>query len=259
MTGSGTERRALGVIPARYASTRFPGKAIAPIDGKPMVQRVIESARQARLLDQIVVATDHPYIQAAAQACDCPVVMPEGNFNSGTDRIAAGIRDYSHEIVVNIQGDLPYLPAEMIDAIVEPLLANPTIPCATLARQVTESAELTDRTLARVIMDQNQNALYFSRATIPFAKAGDDEMHWLERGAYYRHIGLYGFQREFLQTVVSLPQSPLENIEGLEQLRILEHGYQMRVVLTKLDVYPVDRPEDVAIVERRQRQAAGQS
>ena len=251
MTVSTRKRRAIGIIPARYASSRFPAKALALIAGVPMIQRVYEAASQSRLLDTVVVATDDPRIADVVTACGGKVVMPEGCFASGTERVAAAARAFPHDVIINVQGDLPSLPPAMIDQLVAPLLEQPDLPCATLARRVTSVDELHDRTLARVILDREHYALYFTRATVPFVKEEPDPNRWLEHTPYYRHIGLYGFQRDFLQTFVSLGPSPLEQAEGLEQLRILEHGYRMQVFLTEQDVYPVDVPEDVDFVEKQ--------
>lgn len=238
--------RIVGIIPARYASSRFPGKALADLCGRPLVQHVVERAGQARLLHEVLVATDDARIQAAVEGFGGRAVMTSPDHPSGTDRIAEVVRGLACDLVVNIQGDEPLLDPALVDRAVEPLLADPTLPMGTLARPM-GGEEAADPSKVKVVVDRQGCALYFSRAQIPFLRdgipAGDSSPFLL-------HIGLYVYRREALLRLAALPVSPLEERERLEQLRALEHGMRIRVVVTAHGSFGVDTPADLERVRR---------
>ena len=239
--------RAVGIIPARWESSRFPGKPLADIAGKPMIQWVYERAQRAALLSQVIVATDDERIEEAVRAFGGEVVMTPRRVASGTDRVALVARDMPVEVVVNIQGDEPLIEPASIDQAVRLLIDDPEAVVGTLAREVTSAEELVDRNTARVVMDRKGYALYFSRAAIPFVR------DWLRQTTFYNHIGLYVFRRSFLLKYASLPQTPLEQAEKLEQLRILEHGFRIRVGITNSVPLCVDTPADLERVREEVR------
>ena len=237
--------RVVGIIPARWASTRFPGKPLADLLGKPMIQHVYERARQARCLQRLLVATDDRRIFEAVAAFGGEAVMTRADHATGTDRLAEVASNLDVDIVVNIQGDEPLIEPEVIDAAAAPLISDPTIPMGTLRARITDLAELHDPNVVKVVVDRNDFALYFSRAPIPHARdatAADT--------VYYYHPGLYVYRKEFLLTYASLPPTPLEQTEKLEQLRALEHGYRIKVVETHHRPLSVDTPEDLESVRR---------
>jgi 3-deoxy-manno-octulosonate cytidylyltransferase (CMP-KDO synthetase) len=237
--------KAIGIIPARYASTRFPGKCIAPIAGKPLIQWVVERARQAKSLSEVIVATDDHRIADAVKGAY--VVMTSPQHPSGTDRLAEVAVKLDCDVVVNIQGDEPLIPAKMIDEMVDALGHSgthaPGPPMVTWAQRISDPRDLENPNVVKVVFDKNGDALYFSRWPIPYVrdKAG--------RVEHYRHFGIYAYRREFLLQYVKLPQTPLERAEKLEQLRALENGHKIRVLLTEHESIGVDAPEDVAKVE----------
>lgn len=238
--------RTLGVIPARYAAQRFPGKPLALIAGKPLVQRVYEQARQARSLDEVVVATDDTRILEAVENFGGTAVLTSPDCPSGTDRAAEVARQHACDLVVNIQGDEPLMKPAMIDQLVTGMQASPAFVMGTLARPV-ESAEVwSNPNVVKVVFGVNGNALYFSRCPVPF---GRDAGGGFVAGQSHKHIGIYAYRRDFLLKFVTLPQSLLEKTEKLEQLRALENGFGIRVWVTPHDSIGVDRPEDVELVE----------
>jgi 3-deoxy-manno-octulosonate cytidylyltransferase (CMP-KDO synthetase) len=238
--------RTLGVIPARYSAQRFPGKPLALIAGKPLVQHVYEQARQATRLDDVVVATDDTRILEAVEAFGGNAMLTNPSCPSGTDRAAEIARQQSCELIVNIQGDEPLMKPEMIDQLITGMEAEPSFPIGTLARAI-ESAEVwANPNVVKVAFGSNGNALYFSRCSLPYVR---DANGAFVAGKTYKHIGIYAYRREFLLNFVALPQSALEQTEKLEQLRALENGFAIRVWVTPHDSIGVDRPEDVALVE----------
>lgn len=235
---------AVGIIPARFASTRFPGKPLAPIAGVPMLQRVWEGARRANRLREVVVATDDHRIAEACAAFGAPVEMTSGDHPTGSDRIAEVAARLSDEVVVNIQGDEPLIEGSVVDAVVDALLDDATTPMATAVHEA-EPEALDDPNRVKVVLDQSSFALYFSRSRIPA------ERERLSTTRYWQHIGLYAYRRQFLLDFVDLPRTPAEQAEALEQLRALEHGYRIRVADTgQWRSVSVDVPEDVARVEQ---------
>ena len=215
----------IGVIPARYGSSRLEGKPLADLAGKTMIHRVYEQAKKSTLLTDLIVATDDERIVAAVKKFGGKVQLTSVAHKTGSDRILEVVENMDVDIVVNIQGDLPLLDPLMIDEAVRPLIDDPEIPMSTLKMLIAEHRHMQNPNVAKVITDLNGFALYFSRAAIPFARDG----HYR---AVFEHIGLYAYQKKFLYIFTRLPQSPLEQIEMLEQLRVLENGYQIKVVET---------------------------
>jgi len=243
--------RTLGVIPARYGAQRFPGKPLAMIAGKTLVQRVYEQAAKAARLDKVIVATENTRILEAVEAFDGNALLTSPDCATGTDRIAEVARAYDCELVVNIQGDEPLMRPEMIDQLVEALQSDPQCVMGTLARKLESATNLDNPNVVKVAIGQNGNALYFSRSRIPFVRDAKtpNASEWLTRAKFYKHLGIYAFRREFLLKFVQLPQSELEKTEKLEQLRALENGYSIKVLITPYDSIGVDRPEDIELVE----------
>lgn len=231
-------KRILGVIPARFASSRFPGKPLATIAGKPMLQHVYERASQARYLSRVVIATDDERIRDAARAFDAPVVMTRSDHASGTDRVAEAASADRAEVIVNIQGDEPLIDPAAIDAAALALLEDPDLPMATLKKRIENPADIANPNVVKVVTDRFENAIYFSRSAIPYARESSTT-------AYAKHIGLYVYRRDFLLGYSDLPVGPLEQTERLEQLRALENGFRIRVAETEYDSLGVDTPEDL--------------
>ncbi len=233
---------AVGVIPARHASTRFPGKPLAPIAGRPMIQRVAERAREAKRLDRVLVATDDERIAETCAAHDIEAVMTSADHPTGTDRLAEVAAGLSEDLVVNIQGDEPLIEGFVIDAAIAALDDAPETPMSTVVHAA-EPEALDDPNRVKVVMDGSGHALYFSRSAIPHARDGGD-------APIFQHVGLYVYRRPFLLELQRLAQTPLERAEALEQLRVLEHGHRIRcAVVEGWTSIPVDVPEDVAAVE----------
>jgi 3-deoxy-manno-octulosonate cytidylyltransferase (CMP-KDO synthetase) len=235
-------RKILGVIPARYASSRFPGKALATICGKTMLQHVFERASLARYLTSIVVATDHEEIYREARTFGADVRMTRPDHPSGTDRAAEVASAFAAELIVNIQGDEPLIDPAAIDAAVLPLLDDPSLPMGTLKKRIEDPSEISNPNVVKVVTDRAQNALYFSRRAIPFQR---DPANRQRLAPYFKHIGLYVYRRDFLLRYPDLPRGPLEEAERLEQLRALENGYPIRVTETEYESLGVDTPDDL--------------
>jgi len=234
---------AVGIIPARFRASRFPGKPLAEIAGRPMIAHVIEGARRAKRLREVVVATDDERIAAAAAAAGAPVAMTSPDHPTGTDRVAEAAAALDDAIVVNVQGDEPLIEGFVIDAAVEALEADAEAPMATLAHAL-ESEALADPNRVKVVLDHAGRALYFSRAPIPYRRPGAPAPRWLQ------HVGLYAYRKPFLARFLALAPGEAESAEGLEQLRALEHGFAIRcAVIEGWRSVPVDVPADVAKVE----------
>lgn len=241
--------KVLCIIPARYASTRLPGKPLRDIAGKPMIVRVYERAVQARLVRDVVVATDDERIRAAVEAHGGRAVMTRADHATGTDRlaeVAARMTDY--DLVVNVQGDEPLIEPAVIDALIEPFLADETLSMATVKTEIHDAAEAENPNNVKVITDVNGNALYFSRARIPYARSAGAKV--------YKHIGIYAYRRDFLLDYARMEQTPLELSESLEQLRALENGRRIRVVETDAVFIGVDTEEDLTAVNEIYRKNA---
>jgi len=244
--------RTLGVIPARYGAHRFPGKPLAPIAGKTLVQRVYEQATKAVRLDKVIVATEDTRILEAVEAFGGDALLTSPECATGTDRVAEVARTYDCELVLNIQGDEPLMRPEMIDQLIAGMQSDPKCVMGTLARKLESAANLDNPNVVKVALGRNDNALYFSRSRIPCvrdARTGD-ALEWLKLAKFYKHLGIYAFRREFLLTFVQLPHGELETTEKLEQLRALENGFSIKVLITPHDSIGVDRPEDIELVEQ---------
>ena len=231
----------IGVIPARYSSTRFEGKVLANIAGKPMLQHVWERAKQAIVLDDLIIACDEERVAKVAEEFGAKVIMTAKAHPCGTDRIAEIINFLDVKIVINIQGDEPLIHPVMIDTVAQCLLDDATIPMATLMKKIENPEEINDPHVVKVVVDKNNFALYFSRAAIPHLAPNSE----VKSPLYYKHIGLYGYTKDFLFTYKNLPVSTLETIELLEQLRVLEEGLKIKVIETKYETIGVDTPEDL--------------
>jgi 3-deoxy-manno-octulosonate cytidylyltransferase (CMP-KDO synthetase) len=232
--------RAAGIIPARYHSTRLPGKPLSDIGGKPMIQHVYENALQASVLDAVLVATDDERIAEAVGAFGGRAVMTSAEHPTGSDRIAEVARGLDVEVVVNIQGDEPFISPRMLEEVVRPLFEDAELPMCTLMNEIPEEV-FGDPAVVKVVTDLAGNALYFSRSLVPYPRRREGHKA-------YEHIGVYAYHREFLLAYTALEPTPLERAESLEQLRVLEHGYRIKVVLTGAGDYiplSVDTPEDL--------------
>jgi 3-deoxy-manno-octulosonate cytidylyltransferase (CMP-KDO synthetase) len=240
MVISRVHRKILGVIPARYASSRFPGKALATVGSRPMLEHVWERVSMARYLGSVIIATDDTKIFEAARGFGARVRMTRGDHVSGTDRVAEVASAFEDvELVVNVQGDEPLIDPDAIDAAILPLLEEPAIPMGTLKKRIEDPLEISDPNVVKVVTDRFENAVYFSRATIPFAR---DSVSDAPR---FKHIGLYVYRRDFLLRYSELPQGPLERLERLEQLRAIENGFRIRVVETDYESFGIDTPGDL--------------
>ena len=237
-----------GIIPARYASTRFPAKPLALIAGRPLLQRVVEQCRQAKSLSEVIVATDDERIAAVARKF-CRVEMTRADHPSGSDRIAEVAGRCECDAVVNIQGDEPLIDPAVIDAVAGALARHEMSTAATAIRN---AEDYDNPNVVKVVADASGRALYFSRRTIPYVReaAGRPIVEQLAAFPFLKHLGIYGYRRETLLRLVKFPVSPLEHAEKLEQLRALEHGIPIAVVTVDYDSVGVDVPEDVARVEK---------
>ncbi len=237
----------IGILPARYASTRFPGKPLALIAGKPLIQHVVERCQQARSLAEVIVATDDSRIAGVASAF-CRVELTRADHPSGSDRIAEVASRIACDAVVNIQGDEPLMDPAVIDAVAATLVQDEISTAATLIKL---AAELENPNVVKVVVNAAGRALYFSRRTIPYLRetARRSVSDQLAEFPFLKHLGIYGYRRETLLRLVKYPVSPLENAEKLEQLRALENGIEIAVVKVDYDSTGVDMPEDVARVE----------
>ena len=245
----------LGIIPARYASTRFPAKPLAMLGGKTVIQRVYEQV--AGILDDAYVATDDERIEAAVKAFGGKVIMTSPHHNSGTDRCyeAATRAGGDFDVVINIQGDEPFIQPSQLEAIKE-CFNDATTQIATLVKPFTEAdgfEALENPNSPKVVLNKNRHALYFSRSVIPFQRNAEKK-DWLKGQVYYKHIGLYAYRTEVLKEITALPQSALELAESLEQLRWLENGYTIKAGITHVETIGIDTPQDLQRAEEFLRQ-----
>jgi 3-deoxy-manno-octulosonate cytidylyltransferase (CMP-KDO synthetase) len=247
-TGTTVDSRPLqtvAIIPARFASTRFPGKALAEIDGRPMIEHVYRRATQSRLVSRVIIATDDLRIATAVSRFGGEVRLTRANHPSGTDRIAEVAASLDCDVVVGVQGDEPLIDPRAIDEAIGPFGADPGIQITTLYHRLTDPAELGNPNVVKVTIDRGGFALYFSRAPIPYVR--DPRGGW---PPLYRHIGLYAYRRNALLVLAALEPTPLERAEALEQLRALEHGIRIKAVETSYDSFGVDTPEDLDRIRR---------
>jgi 3-deoxy-manno-octulosonate cytidylyltransferase (CMP-KDO synthetase) len=238
----------VAVIPARFASTRFPGKPLADIAGRPMIEHVYRQAAGARGVDAVVVATDDERVTAAVEGFGGIARMTRAIHKTGTDRIAEVAHDLHCAIVVNVQGDEPLVDPSAITKMVDALDADPALEMSTLRTPIRDEADYASPHVVKVVVDRNDDALYFSRAAIPYHRDGPPSVFAQSATAgihAYKHLGLYAYRRDFLLRLAALPQTVLEQTESLEQLRALEHGFRIRTVETQYDSIGVDTPEDL--------------
>ncbi len=238
--------KAIGIIPARWHSERFEGKVLANLLGKPLVQHVWESAKQSRILEDVIIATDSEDVIKAVKGFGGKAVYTSKDQPSGTDRIAEVINPIETEVVVNIQGDEPLVHYSMIDGLAGALLENSSVQMATVIKKINDKAEFLNPSVVKVVVDKNGYALYFSRSPIPYAR-GEEADGKLRH--CYKHIGIYAYTKDFLFTYTNLPKSALEDTEKLEQLRVLENGYRIKTFETEFDTIGVDTPEDLKKAE----------
>lgn len=236
--------KAIGVIPARYGSTRFPGKALALLGGRPMIQHVYENSARAHLLDDLLVATDDERIADVIRRSGGQAVMTSPEHPSGTDRVAEAVRGLEADVVVNIQGDEPFISAQAIDQVIAPFRKLDHLEMSTLMCKIEGDKKLNDPNVVKVVVDRQGYALYFSRSLIPYPRLR-------ERFRAYEHIGLYAYRKSFLLSLAQLPPGELEFTEGLEQLRVLENGHRILAIRTEHHLgLSVDTPADLENAER---------
>jgi 3-deoxy-manno-octulosonate cytidylyltransferase (CMP-KDO synthetase) len=245
---------AIGVIPARFASSRFPGKPLVDLIGKPMIQRVSERAAGARSLSRVLVATDDKRIRDAVLAFGGEAVMTPAGIPSGTDRMAFVAENLDADIFVNIQGDEPLIEPDEIDAVVLLLAEDPGADVGTLVKKIDRADELESPNTAKVVLDASGYALYFSRSPIPYDRDETDAGARIRKHPYWKHIGIYGFRREFLLQYARWRPTPLERAEKLEQLRVLERGYRIKTAETRFEPVCVDTPADAERVRNLLKQ-----
>ncbi len=229
------------VIPARYSSTRFPGKPLAKIAGEPMIKHVYRRVKRVEELDEVIVATDDNRIYSTVKEFGGEVRMTSTTHPSGTDRIAEVARNLDSDIIVNIQGDEPLIKKEMIKAAIKPFYGDKSLKVSTLKKKINDKEEINDPDVVKVVTDKKGYALYFSRSLLPYPRKDGAE--------FFKHIGLYVYRRDFLLNFCEMETTLLERVESLEQLRILENGYRIKVVETDYNAIGVDKPEDIKKVE----------
>ncbi len=232
--------KTIGVIPARFASTRFPAKVLANIAGKPMVRHIWEKAVQCKELDEVLIACDHQEVFKAAQDFKARVVMTDPHHPSGSDRIAEAVKDLDVDIVLNIQGDEPFVDPRAIDALAVLLKQDTKILMGTVIKPITDQADVANPNVVKCVVDAKGNALYFSRAPIPYPRGGV-----LSGNMGFKHLGLYAYRKDFLMEFTKWPKGVLESIEELEQLRVLERGVKIKTTVTTYDSMAVDTPQDL--------------
>lgn len=234
----------IGVIPARYASTRLPYKLVRNLLGKPLIQWTWEQASKSRLLDKLIIACDDSRIEEISKKFGAEVIFTSPLHLSGTDRIAEAVRDIDTKFVINIQADEPLIHPAVIDSLVREMLDNPQLVMATARKKIDDDKDINNPNVVKVVCDKNEFALYFSHLSIPYYRDSGSFR------VYYKHLGIYAYTKDFLFTFKNLPVSPLEQAEKLEQLRVLNAGYKIKVIETKFDSVGVDTQEDFRSVER---------
>ena len=238
----------LGIIPARYASSRFPGKPLVDIAGKSMIQRVYEQAKKCLHLHEVMVATDDACIYDHVISFGGVAVMTSPDHQSGTDRCAEVARQHpQYQVIINVQGDEPYIDPEQISKLAA-CFESPEVQIATLVKQVKDEQELHNPNTPKVVINNSSEAIYFSRSALPHIR-GQEPQNWLKFYPYYKHIGIYGYNAAVLQEITKLPVSSLEKAESLEQLRWIENGYRIKVAETDLETYAIDTPADLELLK----------
>jgi len=243
----------VAIIPARYSSSRFHGKVLADINGKPMIQWVYEKASQSKIINEVIVATDDERVYKKVKEFSGYVVMTSPHHRCGTERLSEVAKEKDWDLIVNVQGDEPLLEPDMIDQAVHPFLeGKESIHISTLKSKIKKKREVFDPNVVKVVTDLNDFAIYFSRAPIPFNKGKwkdiSNSKKYFIPGLHFKHIGLYVYKRETLLEFSSLPFTPLEEFEGLEQLRALENGFRIKVPTTNYNSISVDTPEDLSMI-----------
>lgn len=239
----------IGIIPARFESSRFPGKPLAMIFGKPMIQHVYENASKTVSLNELIVATDDLRIFECVEKFGGKVVMTRNDHQSGSDRCSEVLQALIAEkqyfdVTINIQGDEPFVNSEQLRMIIESFEEDSSTEISTLVKKIDQTNELFNPNVVKAVINHKGDALYFSRSPIPFMRDLDQAL-WIRHHSYYKHIGIYGFRTEVLQKITGLKKSSLEKSENLEQLRWLENGYQIKTKLTTIENIAIDRPEDL--------------
>jgi len=240
--------RTVVIVPARYASTRFPGKPLVEIDGKSMVQRVCEQAQQTNLVDKVIVATDSALISSHVRGVGFDVIMTSENHSSGTERCAEALGSLTEEfdIVINVQGDEPFIAPELIEQVIKGF--DETTEIVTAVKKITNIETLLNPNVVKAVLSESNHAMYFSRNAIPYNRDAVLK-DWVNQGTYYKHIGIYGFKSKTLQRLVKLPVTSLESIEKLEQLRWIGHGFRIKAIVTEHESVGIDTPEDLMRVK----------
>ncbi|HMU43334.1 MAG TPA: 3-deoxy-manno-octulosonate cytidylyltransferase [Ignavibacteriaceae bacterium] len=236
----------VGIIPARFASTRLMGKPLADIGGKPMIQHTYESALKSKLLNKVIVAVDDLKVAEVVRSFGGEAMITPKEISTGSDRIAYVAKTLPKaKIIVNIQGDEPFIEGEMIDQAIEPMIFDRTVYITTLAKRINSVEELKSSAVVKVVFDYNNYAMYFSRSPIPFVRDAKTNFERLQLGEIYKHIGLYVYKRDALLKFTTLESTDLERTEKLEQLRMLENGLKIKIVVTEHESFSVDTPDDL--------------
>jgi 3-deoxy-manno-octulosonate cytidylyltransferase (CMP-KDO synthetase) len=238
----------VGIIPARFASTRLMGKPLASIGGKPMIYHTYQSAKKSKLLDKVVIAVDDDKVYSVVKSFGAEVFMTPKDCPSGSDRIAIVAEQIDEaDIIVNIQGDEPFIKGKMIDQAIEPMLFDKDVQLSTLAKKIVSVEEMKAASVVKVVFDYKNFALYFSRSPIPYVRDARTNLERIQSGEIYKHIGLYVYRRPALLKFTTLRPTDLEQIEKLEQLRFLEHDMKIKIVVTDFDSLSVDTPKDLEV------------
>jgi len=242
--------RTVVIIPARYGSTRFPGKALMPIRSRPLIRWVYEVASKSRFAKRVIVATDDERIEGAVKDFGGEVIVTSSRPRTGSDRCAEVAEKLHEDIIVNLQSDELLSGPEMLDELIQVAISDPSIKMATLKKEITSPEELWDRNVVKVVTDNHDYALYFSRSPIPYIRdRGLNREGELPPGTFYKHLGIYAYRRDFLLLFSTFPATRLEELEKLEQLRALEYGFKIKVKETGYESYRIDTPEDLRNIE----------
>ncbi len=240
--------KAIGIIPARFASTRFPGKPLTDIGGKTMIQRVYEQALKSEFLEKVIVATDDSRIEQHVKSFGGNVMLTSDLHTSGTERcqeVISNLKPDNEVVVVNIQGDEPFINPQQIDELIACFLSgNEYVQIATLKKKISNEHEIFDSNVVKVVCATNGNALYFSRSPIPYLR-GQNQDEWILQQTHYKHVGIYAYRVQYLEEIVKLPMGNYEKLESLEQLRWLENNYKIKVIETDKESISIDTPEDL--------------
>jgi len=241
----------VGIIPARFASSRLMGKPLADIGGKPMLQHTWEQVKKSKLLNEVIIAVDDSKVYDVAKSFGADVIMTPKELPTGSDRIAFAAKNYAAaDIIVNIQGDEPFIQPRMIDEAIEPLLFDKSVNVSTLAKQITTVEELKSKSIPKLVFDYENYALYFSRSPIPFVRDAKNNLERIASTEIFKHIGLYVFRKNTLLKFTKLKPTVLELAEKLEQLRMLENGIKIKIVTTEYDSFSVDTPKDLELARK---------